>query len=80
MRSPLARYTLARAGLFVAALVPLWLLGARGLVLVLLAALASSIASLPLLSRQRDAVSAALAQRRQGRRSRLDEGARAEDE
>ncbi len=52
------RYTAARAALLGVALGLLYLLGARGLLLLGLALLVSGLASYVLLSRQRDAVSA----------------------
>jgi len=86
MRSALA-YTSARLLLFVAALVLLYLAGARGLLLVAIALLASGIISFVVLSRQRDAMSASLSARLRGARTRvsefggrIDEGARAEDD
>jgi TctA family transporter len=86
MRTALS-YTSARIVLFLVALVLLYLAGARGLLLAALALLVSGIASFVLLSRQRDIMSGALTSRlsgvrhRVGRfRTRLDEGARAEDE
>ncbi len=85
MRSVLA-YTTARLLLFVAATGLLYLAGARGLLLLGLALLASGIASYVLLSRQRDRMSGALSTRLAGARSRvsefrsrLDAGTRAED-
>jgi hypothetical protein len=86
MRATLA-YTSARILLLVAAAVLLYLAGARGLLLLALAFVVSGIASFVLLSRQRDIMSGALLTRlKNGRaraagfRSRLEEGARAEDE
>jgi TctA family transporter len=86
MRTALS-YTSARFVLFLVALVLLYLAGARGLLLAALALLVSGIASFVLLSRQRDVMSGALTSRLRGVRnragsfrSRLDEGARAEDE
>ncbi|HEX3959144.1 MAG TPA: DUF4229 domain-containing protein [Trebonia sp.] len=85
MRTTLA-YTSARILLFVAALVVIHLAGAQGWLLILLALLVSGLASYILLSRQRDKMSAALSGRltKAGTkaaefRSRLDEGAAAED-
>lgn len=94
MRSGLA-YSSARILLLVGALVLLYLCGARGIVLLALAFLVSALASYVLLSRQRDAMSGALARRlakkaakreRKPRkrwgaeiRARLEEGTRAED-
>jgi hypothetical protein len=86
MRTTLA-YTSARILLLVVAMILLYLVGARGLLLLALAFVVSGIASFVLLSRQRDVMSGALMgrlgnrrQRTAGFRARLDEGARAEDE
>ena len=86
MRPALA-YSLARLGLFFAVLLLLYLVGARGLLLVALALLVSGIISFVVLSRQRDAMSSSLSARFRGIRARagqfgdrLDEGAKAEDE
>jgi hypothetical protein len=86
MRTTLA-YSSARILLLVVALILLYLIGARGLLLLALACVVSGIASFVLLSRQRDRMSGALmariktGQRRgPGFRARLEEGARAEDE
>lgn len=80
MRHPVLRYTVLRLVLLVAAAAVLYAVGARGVLLVVLAVLVSGLASLPLLSRQRDAVSARLVQRSQRARRRLDEGAATEDD
>jgi uncharacterized protein (DUF58 family) len=86
MRATIA-YTSARILLLVISLILLYLVGARGLLLLALAFVVSGIASFVLLSRQRDVMSSALAARiRNGRRrgagirARIEEGARAEDE
>ena len=86
MRATLA-YTSARIVLLVASAFLLYLAGARGLLLLLLAFVVSRIARFVLLSRQRDVMSGALMtrlksgrQRGPGFRARLEEGARAEDE
>ncbi len=86
MRTTLA-YTSARILLLVVALILLYLVGARGLLLLALACLVSGIASFVLLSRQRDVMSGALmAWIKTGRRraarfqARLEDGACAEDE
>jgi Mn2+/Fe2+ NRAMP family transporter len=79
MRATLA-YTSARILLFVAALVLLYLAGARGALLLGLAILISGVISFIMLSRQRDQMSGALASRIRDWRSRLDAGARAEDD
>ena len=83
---PALTYTSARILLFVASLGLLYLTGARGLLLLALALLASGILSYVLLSRQRDRMSGALSARLSGTRGRvsefrrrLDAGARAED-
>jgi hypothetical protein len=86
MRTTLA-YSSARILLLVVSLILLYLVGARGLLLLALACVVSGIASFVLLSRQRDVMSGALmarirpGQRRAtGFRARLEEGARAEDD
>ena len=86
MRATLA-YTSARIVLLVVSAVLLYLAGARGLLLLVLAFAVSGVVSFVLLSRQRDVMSGALIARLKARRpraggfrARLDEGARAEDE
>ncbi|MGD0604414.1 MAG: DUF4229 domain-containing protein [Streptosporangiaceae bacterium] len=86
MRTTLA-YTSARILLLVVSMILLYLVGARGLLLLALAFVVSGIASFVLLSRQRDKMSGALMgrlgnrrQRGSSLRARLDEGARAEDD
>ena len=86
MRATFA-YTSARILLLVVSVIVLYLVGARGLLLLALAFLVSGIASFVLLSRQRDIMSGALLTRLKNRRNRaasfrtrLEEGARAEDE
>jgi hypothetical protein len=86
MRATIA-YTSARILLLVVSLILLYLVGARGLLLLGLAFVVSGIASFVLLSRQRDVMSGALMarikngrQRAGGFRARIEEGARAEDE
>jgi hypothetical protein len=79
MRATLA-YTTARILLFVAAVGLLYLAGARGIVLLALALVASGAASYVLLSRQRDAMAGSLTSRFTSFRSRLDAGAKAEDD
>ena len=86
MRATFA-YTSARILLLVVSIVLLYLVGARGLLLLALACLVSGIASFVLLSRQRDVMSGALVARiRKGQRrpagfrARIEEGSRAEDE
>ena len=85
MRATLA-YTSARIVLLVVSAVLLYLVGARGLLLLALAFVVSGIASFVLLSRQRDVMSGALMARLKNRRprspgfrARLEEGTRAED-
>jgi len=86
MRTTLV-YTISRILMLVTSLIVLYLIGARGLLLIALACLVSGIASFVLLSKQRDVMSGALmarirnGQRRTtGFRARLEEGARAEDD
>jgi uncharacterized protein (DUF58 family) len=86
MRATLA-YTSARILLLVISVILLYLVGARGLLLLALAFLISGIASFVLLSRQRDVMSRVLTGRLAGGRrraaefrARIEEGARAEDE
>jgi hypothetical protein len=85
MRTTLA-YSSARILLFVAAVGLLYLVGARGLLLLALACVVSALASYVLLARQRDRMSSALTVRlgngrRRARefRTRLEDGARMED-
>src|SRR5689334_24866882 len=84
MRATLA-YTSARLVLLVVSTVLLYLAGARGLLLLLLAFVVSGIASFVMLSRQRDVMSGALMTRLKSRRrrgpglrARLEEGVRGE--
>jgi hypothetical protein len=78
--SPVVVYTLARLAIFLAVAAVLYALGARSLLLIVLAALISGLLSLRLLARQRDAVAARLADRPERRGARLDDAASAEDE
>lgn len=78
-RHPVLVYSLLRAGLFVVALGLLYLAGARGVLLLAMALLVSGLASLWLLTRHRDAVSAAVVERSRRARARLDEAAAGED-
>jgi Mn2+/Fe2+ NRAMP family transporter len=73
-------YTTSRILLFAVVLGLLYLVGARGLLLVGLAVLISGIVSFIVLSRQRDAMSGAITSRISNFRERLDEGTRAEDD
>jgi cell division protein FtsW (lipid II flippase) len=75
MRSVLA-YTAARIVLFVVALGIVYLAGARGLLALAIAVLASGLVSFVLLSRQRDAVSGVLVSRFRGFRQPRDRPAR----
>jgi Protein of unknown function (DUF4229) len=79
MRATLA-YSTARLLLFAVMLGLLYLVGARGLLLVGLALAISGIISLVLLSPQRDAMSGAITSKISQFRQRLDEGTRAEDD
>jgi cell division protein FtsW (lipid II flippase) len=79
MRATFA-YTSARILIFVVALILLYLAGARQLLLIGLALVISGIVSFVLLSRQRDAMSSALAGRITSFRRRLAAGTRAEDD
>ena len=79
MRATLA-YTAARILLFAAVLGLLYLVGARGLLLVGLGLVISGIISFIVLSPQRDAMSGAISSRISHFRERLHEGTQAEDE
>ena len=82
MRTAFA-YTSARILLFVVATVVLYLVGARGVLLLALALVVSGIASYVLLSKQRDRMSGSLTGRLRRARdfsARLEEGASAEDD
>ena len=78
MRAALA-YSSARVLLLLAAFGVFYLAGARGLLLLVLAAAVSGLISLVVLSRQRDALSGALFSRVRDFRRRLDAGTRSED-
>jgi len=78
MRSVFA-YSTARLALFAATAGVLFLVGARGFLLLALAILISGIVSFVLLSRQRDAVSAAVTDRAARMRDNLAAGAARED-
>jgi len=73
-------YTTSRILLFAVVVGLLYLVGARGLLLIGLAVLVSGIVSFIVLSRQRDAMSGAITSRITNFRERLDEGTRAEDD
>ena len=64
VRGPLLRYSAARLGIFAAALTVAAVLGFRGFPLLLVAVVVSSVVSLLGLRRQRDAVAAAMEERR----------------
>jgi hypothetical protein len=72
-------YTVSRLALFAATAGVLYLVGARGFLLLALAILISGIISFVLLSRQRDAVSARVTARAARMRENLAEGAARED-
>ena len=72
-------YNTLRFLLFMVALIVLYLVGARSLVLVGLAILISGIASYFVLAPHRDAMATELSHQVRGFRQRLDAGARAED-
>jgi Protein of unknown function (DUF4229) len=78
MRSVLI-YSLSRLVLFAATAGVLFLVGARGFLLLALAVLISGVISFVLLSRQRDAVSSSVTQRAGRIRQGLAEGAARED-
>jgi Protein of unknown function (DUF4229) len=73
------RYTLLRVLLFLAVAALLWIVGMRGVWLLLFAILGSGIISIFALSRSRDAASAALANRVATVRARMAERTAAED-
>ena len=73
-------YTGLRFLLFAVVLLLLWLIGARGLLLIALAVLISGIASVVLLSPQRDALSSSLVSRWRRVNDRIDASSRAEDQ
>jgi Protein of unknown function (DUF4229) len=72
-------YTILRLLLFFAAIWLLDLAGARGILLLALAAAVSALISLVVLSRLRDGMSIALTTRLTRFRQRLDDGASSED-
>jgi len=79
MRATFA-YTIARILLFAAVLGILYVVGARGWLLLPLAVVISGVISLTALSRQRDAMSGAISTRIGDFRQRIDEGSRREDD
>ena len=78
MRATLS-YTVLRLAIFAVALGLLYLVGARGIVLLGVAALASAVLSYVVLARRREAMADSISQRITNARDRLNEGARAED-
>jgi hypothetical protein len=72
-------YTLLRLGIFAVALGALYLIGARGIVLLVIAAVISAALSYVILFRQREAMAGSISGRISRARERLDEGTRAED-
>lgn len=78
MRSVLI-YTLSRLVLFAATAGVLFLVGARGFLLLALAILISGVVSFVLLSRQRDAVSSSVTARASRIQQNMAEGAARED-
>ncbi|HEY5360541.1 MAG TPA: DUF4229 domain-containing protein [Streptosporangiaceae bacterium] len=72
-------YTVLRLAIFAAALGLLYLAGARGILLLALAAVVSAVASVILLARQREAMAGSISRRVSSVREQLDEGSRAED-
>lgn len=72
-------YTLMRLGIFAVALGVLYLVGARGIVLLVVAAAASAALSFVILARQREAMAGSISGRITRARERLDEGSRSED-
>ena len=72
-------YTALRLGLFAVALGLLYLAGARGILLVGIAAVVSAIVSYLILGRYREAMAGSISQRITNARERLDDGTSAED-
>jgi Zn-dependent protease with chaperone function len=72
-------YTVLRLAIFVAALGLLYLVGARGILLLILAAVISAVTSLVLLARQREAMADSISRRVTSVREQLDEGTKVED-
>ncbi|HEU5420094.1 MAG TPA: DUF4229 domain-containing protein [Streptosporangiaceae bacterium] len=78
MRATLS-YSVLRLAVFAALLGLLYLAGARGILLLGVAAVASLVISYFALSRQREAMAGSISRRIAHARERLDEGSRAED-
>ena len=79
-RHPVLIYTLARVALFLAALVPLYLLGLRGFLLLVLAVVLSGVLSLVLLNRVRARFSSVISGYFSRINQRIDAATRAEDD
>ena len=79
-RHPVIAFLWLRTALLIGVAFVLMLLGMRGVPAVLFALVISSILSLFLLNRQRDAVSGAVDRRLHGLRQRMSEAASSEDE
>lgn len=79
MTHPVLTYSLQRLLLLGTCLFPLYLIGLRGPMLLIVALLASGALSLFVLNRQRDAMSIGLASRIERWNRRIDEGAAKED-
>jgi hypothetical protein len=77
---PVIIYTLARLVLFLGVLLPLYLLGMRGFVLLGLALVLSGVLSLVLLNGVRSRFSGVLSGYFSGLNQRIDDAARAEDD
>ncbi len=78
--NPFLLYTVARILVFLATAGILYLFGARGLLLLLLAVIISGLASFVLLDRLRDRVSEGVAARMDASRERRERAAAAEDD
>ncbi|MGH3273445.1 MAG: DUF4229 domain-containing protein [Streptosporangiaceae bacterium] len=78
MRATLS-YSALRLGLFAVALIVLYLAGARGIVLLVIAAVLSAVISYLAFGRWREAMIGSISQRISNARERIDAGARAED-
>ena len=78
MRATMA-YTVLRLAIFAVALGLLYLAGARGILLVGLAAVVSAILSFVVLARWREAMAGSISRRITNARARLDEGTKVED-
>jgi hypothetical protein len=78
-RHPAATYTLGRLGLFALFLVPLMLVTGNLFVSLITAAIASSVLSIFVLRRQREALSAAIVTRNERSKRQMAERAASED-